>query len=579
MPSRSSQRADDAAASAFAEVQRDAVAGMAYSREAMEQHAHDVSMFPDARFALLYTVLRAFYLSDTSATQAAATRLVWFIQQNTEVAALFDGSILKVEDIPGMFAPGPSAAMLLESNLAVLREGRDRREVTSLLADIDRLPLAEKAEALENAAAKLRQQQVGTGIVSIRDLMRDNPELDPPVVENIVRSGEVMNIISKSKVGKSWLVYGMALSIAAGILWLGKFACRRGKVLIIDNELKKPVLASRLPAVALAMGLRDSEWLGRIDVRSLRGQQRDITQLGDILNRSIRGVYSMVFLDAGYKFVPQGWDENSNADMSRFYTYLDKYSDDTGATVSNVVHATKGSQTGKAVTDVGAGAGAISRSPDSHLIFREHEQPGISVMECALRSFPPLDPVPVRFTFPVWTIAEDVDASQLKGTKQARDNEVANAKIEARRKKIVAFLGEPDVRKSGATRSAIKDGAGVSTGLLEALRSLVKDGNLETCEITHPRNKTVSDGWRIKPDPESQPDSRTQPDSRNQSVNPGAEGMQADGRIPKGNPSVCQQTALSEQKKTQSGYSPEDDRTNQRPNGKRSRKTARKTPA
>ena len=54
--------------------------------------------------------------------------------------------------------------------------------------------------------------------------------------------------------------------------------------------------------------------------------------------------------------MPAGADENDNATMAGLYNALDCYADALGAAFVNIHHSSKGDQSGKAVTDVGAGA-------------------------------------------------------------------------------------------------------------------------------------------------------------------------------------------------------------------------------
>jgi hypothetical protein len=76
------------------------------------------------------------------------------------------------------------------------------------------------------------------------------PGLRRPVIHGLLREGETMNVISAPKMGKSWLVTDLALSVATGRDWLG-FRCERGDVLILDNELHGET--NRIPRVAAAI--------------------------------------------------------------------------------------------------------------------------------------------------------------------------------------------------------------------------------------------------------------------------------------------------------------------------------------
>jgi hypothetical protein len=48
------------------------------------------------------------------------------------------------------------------------------------------------------------------------------------------------------------------------------------------------------------------------------------------------------------------------------------------------------------------------------LVLREHAEPDTVVLEAALRSFPPVEPISLRWAFPLWHPAEDVDPTLLK---------------------------------------------------------------------------------------------------------------------------------------------------------------------
>ena len=87
--------------------------------------------------------------------------------------------------------------------------------------------------------------------ISIGSLVKEYPSLRPPVIEGLLRKGEVANLIAKSKVGKSWLAYQIAYSVACGFNLFG-FSCHRGRVLLIDNELHRETISHRLKTVGEA---------------------------------------------------------------------------------------------------------------------------------------------------------------------------------------------------------------------------------------------------------------------------------------------------------------------------------------
>src|SRR5690606_5676173 len=99
------------------------------------------------------------------------------------------------------------------------------------------------------------------------------------------------------------------------------------------------------------------------------------------------------------------------------------FADRLGCCFVLIHHSTKGSQSGKSVTDVGAGAGAQSRATDTHLVLRPHEENGVVVLDAAVRSWPPIDPTCLRWSFPVWSVDDSLDPAALKSERPQKRKE------------------------------------------------------------------------------------------------------------------------------------------------------------
>jgi hypothetical protein len=268
---------------------------------------------------------------------------------------------------------------------------------------------------------------------TIRQLMSDHPQLRPPVIEGLLRRGETMNVIASPKVGKPWLVTDLAIAQATGRPWLGQFKTVPGDVLILDNELHGETSAHRIPKVAAARGVPIDDFADTLHVVNLRGRLIDIIALGSYFAGLEPGKYKLIILDAFYRFMPPGQDENDNATMANVYNHLDQYADRLGCCFVLIHHSSKGSQSDKAVTDVGAGAGSQSRATDAHLILRPHEEDGVVVLDAAVRSFPPVQPLCLRWEFPAWTPEPELDPTQLRkaGRRKRKDDEEPKpAKVE-----------------------------------------------------------------------------------------------------------------------------------------------------
>ncbi|MEX2288270.1 MAG: AAA family ATPase [Planctomycetaceae bacterium] len=273
---------------------------------------------------------------------------------------------------------------------------------------------------------------------TFEQLQEKYPTLHSPILDGLLREREVLNIVSVSKVGKSWLTYGLALSIVTGRNWFGRFPTSPGRVLIIDNELHRPTLAHRIAAVAEAMGISVDQFAENIEIWPMRGKARSIVEISVALRAIEPGTFKLIAVDAKYRCLPGGTSENDNAAETSFYNTVDSIAELTGAAVALIHHSTKGSQTDKRITDVGAGAGAQSRAADSHLVLREHEEADAVVLEAAVRSFAQVQPLTLRWAFPLWVPDDTLDPAMLKRSKTLgdakqddRDSKTDNAILKA----------------------------------------------------------------------------------------------------------------------------------------------------
>ncbi len=305
--------------------------------------------------------------------------------------------------------------------------------------------------------------------VDAGDLIAGNPYLNEPIIEGLLRREETMNIIAAPKMGKSWLAYGLALSVVTGASWLDRFACRPGRVLLIDNELHEPTLAHRLQTVADALSLRQSDYVDALRILPLRGRLHDLNGIARLLETIEPGEYDLVVLDAFYRALPPGCSENDNATVATLYNTIDATARSLGCAWVNIHHASKGSQADKSVTDVGSGAGAQSRAADAHLILRPHEEDGVVVLEAAVRSFKPVDPVPLRWQFPVWLADNSLDPNQLRGRLNKGEERQLDKDKAGKDKLLAALLKGPQTVR--VLRGVIGAGKDRVERLLDALEA------------------------------------------------------------------------------------------------------------
>jgi len=300
------------------------------------------------------------------------------------------------------------------------------------------------------------------------------------VIENLLRRGEVMNIIAAPKVGKSWMVYGLSLSMACGKEFIGYKSSKNLKVLICDNELHREELAWRVQQVARSLGVNPA---GGIEFTLLRGSDVDV----DALDRKIDEVggsrFDVVVIDAFYRILPRGMSENDNAAMTQIFNKLDAIARKNDTAVINIHHSSKGNQADKGVTDVGAGAGAISRAADTHLVIRQHVEDNHVVIEAVTRSGISPSPVTAEFKFPLWIHKPDMEPIVMSfDAARGKVNESRKDERQEKVDEVIAWIKEyEDKNNSQPVSTEIYDGCKLSTwGVARTfkvnLKRMVSDG-------------------------------------------------------------------------------------------------------
>jgi hypothetical protein len=331
----------------------------------------------------------------------------------------------------------------------------------------------DKSQLRRQDGSPLVPPTIHVDVLRASALLAAHPKLRPSIIDGLARKGETINIVSVSKVGKSWLGYTLLLSVAVGWRWLQRFSCEKGRVLLIDNELHRETLARRLSTTAEAMGLTDTDWRESVDIISLRGQLVDWYGLSDVIHQLQPNTYKFALADAFYRFLPKGVDENSNAEIAGIYNLIDNYTEYLGAVWCNIHHTSKGDQSQKSITDVGAGAGSQSRAADCHLILRPHEEDNVVVLEAVVRSFAPVKPLAIRWEYPLWTAADEIDPRRLRQSQTAKKQQ-QQAEDEGAISEIVAILTAENTVTVRKLRSATGWGKTRCERLLDIMQSAGK---------------------------------------------------------------------------------------------------------
>lgn len=253
-------------------------------------------------------------------------------------------------------------------------------------------------------------------ILDFGNQLIEPPELSPELIGGILREGNKMIITGESKAGKTCLSQELAVCIAEGKPWLGKFPCQQGKVLYINLEVEEASLFHRFKSIYLANGWELGPNTHNIRPWNLRGFAVPLEKLAAKVIRRCKntGPYKAIILDPLYK-VQQG-DENSAEAIAAFCNALDKIAHETGAAIIYDHHHPKGAVGNRKIIDRGSGSGVFARDADAicDLSFLEPDKviletigqqikEGEKPMQVAfvLRDFKDVEPINIFFKFPI----------------------------------------------------------------------------------------------------------------------------------------------------------------------------------
>lgn len=207
--------------------------------------------------------------------------------------------------------------------------------------------------------------------IDAADALKNMADLPEELIEGLLRRGDQMLIAGGSKTSKSFLALELAVAVATGRDWLGKYPCRRGRVLYINGEVERPMMERRLEAVLKPTGeteetgIDGDELKDRLIFNHLRGYTVTISQIFERIEQQGQK-FDLIVCDPLYT-LGDVKDENDASAVLRFLRELGTLSKKTGAAVITVHHHSKGAQGGKKSIDRASGSGAFGRWFDAIL--------------------------------------------------------------------------------------------------------------------------------------------------------------------------------------------------------------------
>lgn len=200
----------------------------------------------------------------------------------------------------------------------------------------------------------------------------DEIQLEPELIQGILRRSHKMMISAASKAGKSFMLINLALCIAAGKKFLGRFQCAQAKVLYMNLEIDPKSFMKRVDDLAKMLGLKREDYADNLKILHLRGVSVPLKDMSGALiakmieeYKNTRESFSALVLDPIYKIT--AGEENSAKDVGDFCNQLDKIAARTKCSVIFSHHHSKGDQGYKSPQDRASGSGVFARDPDAML--------------------------------------------------------------------------------------------------------------------------------------------------------------------------------------------------------------------
>jgi len=202
--------------------------------------------------------------------------------------------------------------------------------------------------------------------INLATALKNMPDLDPVLIDGLLRLGHKMLMSGPSKAGKSIDMIELAVSIADGLMW-HFFQCVKGPVLYCNLEISGPSCLWRASDIGDCVGLKNPQ---NIDFWNLRGKDVEMKSLAKkLIRRAKEKGYVAIFVDPLYKVITG--DENSAEQMGKFFKIFDHICAELNCSMIYCHHHSKGEQGGKKSMDRASGSGVFGRDPDAVLDYIE----------------------------------------------------------------------------------------------------------------------------------------------------------------------------------------------------------------
>lgn len=219
-------------------------------------------------------------------------------------------------------------------------------------------------------------EKIPTLNVQSLPFLLDGPSEIDWIVDQIIPPKSTSFFAGPSGVGKTWITLELAIAIASGLPWLGKFPVKQGSVLIIDEENSDLLLRVRLKALLAQRGIDLDELpiyfaIGQLanlsPIRTRSGDTMESDDYKKIYNTIGTYTPTLTIFDSLTRVHRE--DENSNSDMAVLLSYVKKMTNELESSVLFTHHFVKNGKPGNGMNV--RGAGDIYAFADSVLLIED----------------------------------------------------------------------------------------------------------------------------------------------------------------------------------------------------------------
>jgi hypothetical protein len=304
-------------------------------------------------------------------------------------------SLLKwIEDFSFLYPAGYKQRQSIPERLNSLREGNRNNTLTGIAGALRAKGFNAETifEMLKAQAEKVNfpENELWTICRSVERYIPtstgDNDSLSAFLSEDTKRRYIIPEVLAENTINlivglpesrKSWLLLDLALGIASGTDWLGRFKCEPKKVMIIDQERPRQEMQRRLKALLIGKNLELQTLEDNLVPKTGTATRINLEVSYQALCHKIEQLKPDVLLIDSLKTFQTGviTDNTSmQAVFERFKELRDKYN----LTILILHHENKGAyiraREGREVTaETIAGAGSIAEVPENIFIVTKHD--------------------------------------------------------------------------------------------------------------------------------------------------------------------------------------------------------------